>query len=861
MVRIRPVEDTLQSSSRSRSDSAAKIGGTVLGALWVSIALGVGWALGFFVDRLRVTPDRRLAMSMIIACLFVLTCWAYGSWLLTVEVRAGIEELSTSEPRHGRTGYRTIALVASPIIGLLIGISSSGSPGHGMGSTPPAITALAPKHATHTGSPRDRTVPFTTSYTVQPGDSLTAIAEHYYGSAADWPRLARANAGRLHEGARLIDPSVLPVGLQLTVPDALNTAPKQPSTPRHLAPPVGATTNSSIMTTRQEELFGVLAGFGFVGASLLSRRLLRNRALQPMRRRWATRPPLLDEKDARIEAYLRPLDAAELPEWIDAANRLLCAALSKDRQIPTPRIGIVRAGPSGIELLLEEPAMIAAPGFLVAHDGRSWRLDPRLELDDLRASTPDGTQPYLAVLVPIAEDGSGSYLVACAPGESVALIGNADEVARALGAVVAQLAHAPWAEVKLYGMGSPTFVGHEVLEMVETSQFLHIGREENKDSDTLWRVGLVEPQPLVLLQASPHDPARSAVQELRGSISVMGTVDNGDRLLIFEDGFVTIEPLGLHLPALLPSSEELRTASRLRQLGTNEHDEPTHGRARPSSIEAHSANAGGVEASNRLPEPAAVEVRLLRPLPDIKGHAQGASVSADVVELIAYVALHDGTSSIDRLSKIFLPYGSDTGRARDAIHRVVECGNSILRGARLVVDETHDRVTLHGDVSCDWKRFATMADHASAQLSEGDLEAAVVTLQCALSLVGEGAPASDPSIAGHYLWLDSEQILQMMEMSIVTSASTLALLLVEHRLRSSGLEDAEWAIAKGRAVSPNERSLREVSMLLAEARHDLARVESEYRAAVRAVDDLGAGEVDDNDLENLFHSIVRASRI
>jgi LysM repeat protein len=50
------------------------------------------------------------------------------------------------------------------------------------------------------------------SYTVQPGDSLSAIAAHEYGSAGDWPALWWANRGQV------ANPNMIAAGQRLQLP-------------------------------------------------------------------------------------------------------------------------------------------------------------------------------------------------------------------------------------------------------------------------------------------------------------------------------------------------------------------------------------------------------------------------------------------------------------------------------------------------------------------------------------------------------------------------------------------------------------------------------------------------------------------
>jgi hypothetical protein len=77
-----------------------------------------------------------------------------------------------------------------------------------VGGVAKAVTAVtismhpAPAHQSHA------------SYTVKPGDTLSTIAAHKYGRAADWPALWWVNRHRLH------NPSLISAGQRLRLPDS-----------------------------------------------------------------------------------------------------------------------------------------------------------------------------------------------------------------------------------------------------------------------------------------------------------------------------------------------------------------------------------------------------------------------------------------------------------------------------------------------------------------------------------------------------------------------------------------------------------------------------------------------------------------
>jgi nucleoid-associated protein YgaU len=54
-----------------------------------------------------------------------------------------------------------------------------------------------------------------TSYTVQPGDTLQAIAEKVYGNRDAWPRIYNANRDLIGD-----DPDALSAGTHLRIPPA-----------------------------------------------------------------------------------------------------------------------------------------------------------------------------------------------------------------------------------------------------------------------------------------------------------------------------------------------------------------------------------------------------------------------------------------------------------------------------------------------------------------------------------------------------------------------------------------------------------------------------------------------------------------
>lgn len=76
-----------------------------------------------------------------------------------------------------------------------------------------------------------------TAVVVQPGDSLSSLAERHLGTETAWPQLWEANRGRVFEGRTFDDPNLILPGWTLTVPDHVLPAMADPAAP----PPAAAT--------------------------------------------------------------------------------------------------------------------------------------------------------------------------------------------------------------------------------------------------------------------------------------------------------------------------------------------------------------------------------------------------------------------------------------------------------------------------------------------------------------------------------------------------------------------------------------------------------------------------------------------
>ncbi len=813
-----------------------------VGALaWLGLGLGIGWMAGLLADHLGVPADHLRSVVGLVGCAAVLVGWVVGTRLVYLDVVAGVRDARNIGESGPRSRHRWVVAIAGPVIGIILALTQShattrtGTAAHASRSTAVALAPSLPDLA--------KTAPLalgSTTYIVQRGDSLSALATRFYGSPGDWIRLARANARVLGttEPSLLIDPTVLPAGLVLRIP-----GPDTPPTP--IGPPGAAGANRRRSVARDDVVPAVFAGFGILGATILAESLRRRRRLQSMRLAPGSRRPRLDAEDAHAEAALRPLVAVELVLWIDAANRLLFEGL-RDRRIAVPPIGLIRAGRDGVDVLLEEVAPTAPDGFVALDGGRTWRLEHRHGLDALVARLPTDARPLLPVLLAVGEDAEASYLVACAPGESLAI--ESDEVTRrrALGAIAGQLVDAAWSEVAAYRLGPSHFLGAADLPEVEAPALRDL--EAGGGTDPLWRDGVPESQPVVLVEQRAF--GRLAVAAKLTTVSLIGDVPDATRRILLVDGRARVEPLGLEIPARLPSADALERAGRIRAAAEAVPDVPHQ----PELWSAEPAIASDVPPSG------AAEVRILRSTPDIVGDTRTPTQNPDAVAFVAYLALHGSVAETGAVGAALTFFPSTPERRAKSVARAASGARRTLGPSLLPVIGPGEPHRLAPQVSCDWLRFCDMVSLARACARGGDGRRAEDVYRAALELVGDGPLCSDDTVSSRYLWLDAEQLRDDIESRIVASAYELAMLCIDSPSSPSAHATARWAIDVGRRIDPDAKSLRDAALFLADSCSDVAALDAEFNAALDAVDALALGADVDAGSEAIYSALKTARR-
>ena len=111
------------------------------------------------------------------------------------------------------------AAPAMAIAGVLVAVPQA----HASVKSPAKATTVAER--AHTEALVRYTRPASRTYTVRPGDTLSAIAQRFYGNPADWPWLYHVNA------SKVTNPNLIYVGQELRVPydppaNAASYAPK-----------------------------------------------------------------------------------------------------------------------------------------------------------------------------------------------------------------------------------------------------------------------------------------------------------------------------------------------------------------------------------------------------------------------------------------------------------------------------------------------------------------------------------------------------------------------------------------------------------------------------------------------------------
>lgn len=343
------------------------------------------------------------------------------------------------------------------------------------------------------------------TYTVQPGDTLSAIAARELGDADRYPEIFAASTRTIQaDGRRITDPDVIDVGQVLTIPgasaqavrdetatqpaeDAVATEVPTPAPPP--TPPTELTPTSDVPTSAavpdavaspaptpipagaaqvdvpeaDEDdgaiapawlLVGLTGGGAVLAGSLFllraRRRHARSRARLPGRT-MAPPPTVLAPVDKTITAV--GTVTARTIEHLDAVLRRMAAAVARDGST-MPDLIAAELTARDVVLHLAAPAALGAP-WQTTTNPRRWFVAAGVPLDEIGPEVPDQPAPYpLLVTVGLGEDDTVWLLnfednVVSLTGDPVFAL----DLARY---VVAEIACNPWsagAQVECVGLG------------------------------------------------------------------------------------------------------------------------------------------------------------------------------------------------------------------------------------------------------------------------------------------------------------------------------------------------------------------------------------------------------------------------
>ncbi|MCW4600255.1 LysM peptidoglycan-binding domain-containing protein [Janibacter hoylei] len=352
----------------------------------------------------------------------------------------------------------------------------------------------------------DNTHPATataSTVTVQPGDTLSAIADSELGSGTKFPQIVKANPDRL------TDPDHIEPGWVLDLPAtgeeatsstpgpeaagpssdqqdkpkvdhardvsrqaaaassrAVNAAPPAPSASPDTSPSASPSTSPSEAPSQQHEVSTVESGeassagwmvAGLVGAGAIlggglygARRVWRQRAMRGRRpgRTIVAPSPELNDLDRTI-THVGATTAVTV-EWMDQVLGRLGASMDGD----LPKVVAVELSLENLTLYLEEPMPAPAP-WQGSEDAKRWSLTRDVDLEDV-GPLPGQEAPWPLLVTIGRRDGQPWWLLNV---EDLSLVvrGDPDRAVALARYIAAEIAVNAWskdARVHLMGVGS-----------------------------------------------------------------------------------------------------------------------------------------------------------------------------------------------------------------------------------------------------------------------------------------------------------------------------------------------------------------------------------------------------------------------
>ena len=531
--------------------------------------------------------------------------------------------------------------------------------------------------------------------------------------------------------------------------------------------------------------------------------LARRRRHWLRQRRAGTKLAPIDPETAELERWLRAVADHDLSHRAERVLRVLPDHF--DLHGVSPTVEAIEFG-EAVRLRLARPEPTTPPGITASPDGRTWTLDPELEV----AAPVDDDGPLLTpALLCCGHRPSGDIVTIDPLAIGVLDVAGPDEhVQAAVTAWTAELAAATPAALEVVVVGPH----HDLLEQFAT---VTIADDAAVALDRVDRALAVSGH-AVVLSALPaqgeawdvlrrrarEDPHVAVIAPGQAGAAVRVDVD-GDEVRLLPDGGTLARPEWL-TPERWDRYDDL-----LRQPVRRQQSDLVPSDLVPSPLLRAPADV------DLTPEdgPARM-VRVLGPL-ELDGLAATGPRSGD---LLAFLAVHRGPSPVARIADGLAWSPDDTVACLSAAQAALGADDG---GAALLVGDG-DRYHLSEAVACDVERLHALA-HGLGRLAPA---AQAQRLRAALALV-RGVPFRD--VGG---WAHAEGTAT----AVTALVSDLAHRLATIAMTFGDLDRAAWAIAQGLLASPGCELLVRDRMRVADARGDHAALEAAMRDARRAAE-------------------------
>jgi DNA-binding SARP family transcriptional activator len=583
-----------------------------------------------------------------------------------------------------------------------------------------------------------------------------------------------------------------------------------------------------------------VVGGGLLAASLLVV-LTRLRQVQQRRRRPGQRARRPRPDLAPIETAIRVGADTDDAHLLDLGLRAFLDGLHRQKAPAPVEVLAVRLLDHRLEVLLDRPIDQNPEGFEDLGERRAWRSTRALTGGRLARLAAESPAPLPALVALGIADG-GELLIDLETAGLLTITGAGECTESFVRRLATELATSTWADHLDVLIADPKLgdlTGTQRMRHVESvdealdelaaagrliSAALEAAGCENTLAGRVAGLGTADWTPTVLIHAGTLTPEqRDRLGNIvgsggRGVAAVIASSRAGSAWSIsIGDGVAHAEPLGI---SFAPHVLNVDVASAIDELLTDTAiDDPVDELHQlpdaPVAPVAASAEDAGIppRAVRYVDIPFDVEVRVL-------GDVQITGATFDrrrVVELIAYLTLHPGGVTDERLKTALWPdqapsaatFNTTVSQARNGLGRK---GEDLLRFPHFAA--TGNLYRLDASVTCDALRFEARVKHAR-RCEPSD---AIETLRSALELV-RGMPFT---AATGYEWAHTEGLIACYEAMIGDAAHRLATLYLD----AQDHDGATWAAMQGLKASPGNEVLYRDRMLASHLTGNLAAVKA-----------------------------------